>query len=105
LKLCTIGKKIFCTGPTGSAGQFFMLQLPSKIHKLNSVISQEISQFIFSKQSNNASVHKKGATIHVLYIYIYIFIFFRFMFFIAQLHKVQKAMITFSLFVCRLLYI
>jgi hypothetical protein len=27
------------------------------------------------------------------------------MFFIAQLHKVQKAMITFPLFVCRLLYI
>jgi hypothetical protein len=37
LKLCTIGKKLFCTGPTGSAGQFFMLLLPSKIHRLNSV--------------------------------------------------------------------
>ena len=37
LKLCTIGKKIFCTGPTGSADQFFMLPLPSKIHRLNSV--------------------------------------------------------------------
>ncbi len=37
LKLCTIGKNLFCTGPTGSAGQFFMLPLPSKIHRLNSV--------------------------------------------------------------------
>ncbi len=37
LKLCTIGKKMFCTGPTGSAVQFFMLPLPSKIHRLNSV--------------------------------------------------------------------
>jgi hypothetical protein len=37
LKLCTIGKKLFCTGPTGSAGQFFMLLLPSKIYRLNSV--------------------------------------------------------------------
>jgi hypothetical protein len=37
LKLCTIGKKMFCTGPTGSAGQFFMLPHPSKIHRLNSV--------------------------------------------------------------------
>ncbi len=37
LKLCTIGKKLFCTGPTGSAVQFFMLPLPSKIHRLNSV--------------------------------------------------------------------
>jgi hypothetical protein len=37
LKLCTIGKKIFCTGPTGSADQFFMLPLPSKILRLNSV--------------------------------------------------------------------
>jgi hypothetical protein len=37
LKLCTIGKKIFRTGPTGSAGQFFMLPPPSTIHRLNSV--------------------------------------------------------------------
>jgi hypothetical protein len=37
LKLCTIGKKMFCTGPTGSAVQFFMLPHPSKIHRLNSV--------------------------------------------------------------------
>jgi len=37
LKLCTIGKNIFCTGSTGSADQFFMLPLPSKIHRLNSV--------------------------------------------------------------------
>jgi hypothetical protein len=37
LKLCTIGKKLFCTGPTGSAVQFFMLPLPSKIHRPNSV--------------------------------------------------------------------
>jgi hypothetical protein len=39
LKLCTIGKKIFCTGPTGSAVQFFMLQLPSKILRLGSVVT------------------------------------------------------------------
>ncbi len=32
LKLCTIGKKIFCNRPTGSAVQFFLLPLPSKIH-------------------------------------------------------------------------
>ncbi len=37
LKLCTIGKKIFCTGPTGSAVHFFMLPLPSKIPRMNSV--------------------------------------------------------------------
>jgi hypothetical protein len=37
LKKCTIGKKLFCTGPTGSADRFFMLPLPSKIHRLNSV--------------------------------------------------------------------
>jgi hypothetical protein len=36
LKLCTIGKKIFRTGPTGSAVQFFMLPLPSKIQRLSS---------------------------------------------------------------------
>jgi hypothetical protein len=42
LKLCTIGKKIFCTGPTGSAGQFFMLPLPSKIHRLRR--AHEMSQ-------------------------------------------------------------
>jgi hypothetical protein len=37
LKLYTIGKKLFCTGPTGSADQFFILPLPSKIHRLISV--------------------------------------------------------------------
>jgi hypothetical protein len=36
LKLCTIGKKIFCTGSTGSAVQFFILPLPSKFHRLTS---------------------------------------------------------------------
>ncbi len=37
LKMCTIGKKLFCTGPTGSAVQFCILPLPSKIHRPNSV--------------------------------------------------------------------
>jgi hypothetical protein len=37
LKMCTIGKKLFCTGPTGSAVQFCILPLPSKIHRTNSV--------------------------------------------------------------------
>jgi hypothetical protein len=37
LKMCTIGKKLFCTGPTGSAVQFCILPLPGKIHRPNSV--------------------------------------------------------------------
>ena len=51
LKLCTIGKNIFCTGPTGSAVQFFLLPLPSMIYRLNSV-STEISQLIFGDFSD-----------------------------------------------------
>jgi hypothetical protein len=54
LKLCTIGKNIFCTGPTGSAVQFFLLPLPSMIYRLNSV-STEISQLIFGDFSGKLS--------------------------------------------------
>jgi hypothetical protein len=48
LKLCTIGKKLCCTGPTGSAVHFFMLPLPSKIHRLNSVNTRlDMSLLVF----------------------------------------------------------
>ncbi len=89
-KLCTIGKKIFCTGSAGSAGQFFMLQLPSKIHRLSSVVTGNKPVEIFSNQSNNASVHKKGATIPVLYIYIFIFIFSIYVFCCTSYIKCRK---------------
>jgi hypothetical protein len=49
-----IGKNIFCTGPTGSAVQFFLLPLPNKIYRLNSV-STEISQLIFGDFSDKLS--------------------------------------------------
>jgi hypothetical protein len=84
LKLCTIGKKIFCTGPTGSADQFFMLPLPSKIHRLNSVstgnepinilwISKLTFKLKITKKSNFLFVHRVFITGQVKHLYIIIY--------------------------------
>jgi hypothetical protein len=73
LKLCTIGKKIFCTGPTGSAVKFFLLQLPSKIHRLG-------------------SVNTENEPVYILYTFMYMVtanINLSIFFFDADLHKVR----------------
>jgi len=59
LKLCTIGKKLFCTGPTGSADQFCILPLPIKIHRLKREI-YAVNLFVSDKiylEAKRTSLH------------------------------------------------
>ncbi len=65
LKLCTIGKNLFHTGPTESADQFFMLPLPSKIQRLNSTGNEPVNVlwattvqvFIYIKKEQPSMFH------------------------------------------------